>query len=49
MKEFTRYDLIIDNTKYRTDKELFDKCSVGDEVLFFYAPKSNYLLSIEKK
>ncbi len=49
MKEFTRYDLIIDNTKYRIDKELFDKCSDGDEVLFFYAPKSKYLLSIEKK
>ncbi len=49
MKEFTRYDLIIDNTKYRIDKELFDKCSDGDEVLFFYAPKSKYLLGIEKK
>ncbi len=49
MKEFIRYDLIIENTKYRIDKELFDKCSDGDEVIFFFAPKSKYLLSIEKK
>ena len=49
MKEFTRYDLIVENTRYRVDKELFDKCSNGDEVLFFYAPRSKYLLSIEKR
>jgi len=49
MKEFTRYDLIIENTKYRVDKILFDICADGDEVLFYYAPKSKYLLSIEKK
>jgi hypothetical protein len=49
MKEFIRYDLIIENTKYRIDKELFDICSNGDEVLFFHAPKSKFLLSIEKK
>jgi hypothetical protein len=49
MNEFIRYDLIIENTTYRVDKELFDKCSDEDEVLFFYAPKSKYLLSIEKK
>ncbi len=49
MNEFARYDLVVENVKYRVDKELYDKCSAGDEVLFFYAPKSNYLLSIEKK
>ena len=49
MNEFIRYDLVIENTKYRVEKELFEKCSMGDEVLFFIAPKSNYLLSIEKK
>ena len=48
MKEFIRYDLVVENTKYRIDKDLFDKCSSGDEVLFFYAPKSKFLLSIEK-
>lgn len=48
MKEFTRYDLIIEKTKYRIDKDLFDKCSNGDEVKFYYAPISKYLLSIEK-
>lgn len=46
MNEFIRYDLVIENIKYRVDKELYDKCSEGDEVLLFYAPKSNYLLNI---
>ncbi len=49
MTEFARYDLIIDNTIYLIDEELYDKCNDGDEVLFFYAPESKYLLSIEKK
>lgn len=49
MIEFIRYDLIVENTKYRIDKELYEMCSDGDEVLFYYAPKSKYLLSIEKK
>ena len=49
MTNYARYDLIIDNTKYRVSKELFDKCSEGDEVLFNVAPISKYLLSIEKK
>lgn len=49
MNEFMRYDLIVENTKYRVDKELFESCSEGDEVLFLYAPKSKFLLGIEKK
>ena len=48
MKEFIRYDLIIDNTKYRINKALFDTCADGDEVIFYYAPISKKLLSIEK-
>ncbi len=48
MTEFARYDLIIDNTIYLIDEELYDKCNDGDEVLFFYAPESKYFLGIEK-
>lgn len=49
MKEFIRYNLIVENTKYRVDKTLYNQCSDGDKVLFFYAPKSMYLLGIEIK
>ncbi|WP_430815489.1 hypothetical protein [Carboxylicivirga sp. RSCT41] len=48
MKSFTRYDFIIDNTVYRVDKQLFNTCHDGDKVLFYYAPKSKYLLSMAK-
>ena len=48
MKEFIRYDFVIDNIKYRVEKELFESCSKGDQVLFYYAPISRYLISIEK-
>lgn len=48
MKAFIRYDLIIDHTRYRVEKNLFESCKEGDEVLFYYAPKSKYLLGIEK-
>ncbi len=49
MNEFARYELIIDNTRYLVTRELFELCKDGDEVIFFYASVSNYLLSIEKK
>lgn len=48
MKSFTRYNLIIEHQKYRITKELYELCSDGDEVLFYYAPASKKLLSIEK-
>ncbi|MCG8579115.1 MAG: hypothetical protein MI866_04325 [Bacteroidales bacterium] len=48
MNEFNRYDFIIDNTIYRVDKQLFNTCHNGDKVLFYYAPKSNYLLGMAK-
>jgi len=49
MKEFIRYNLIIENTRYRVDKEIFDKCAKGDDVYFHIAPKSNYRLKIDLK
>lgn len=49
MKEFKRYDLIIENTRYRIDKELFENCEDGGEVYFHIAPKSKFRLRIEAK
>ncbi len=49
MRDYARYELIINNTRYRVEKDFFDKCNDGDEVIFFYAPVSKHLLSIEKK
>jgi hypothetical protein len=49
MNEFYRYDLIIENTRYRVDKELFENCENGEEIVFFTAPKSKYLLQMELK
>jgi hypothetical protein len=44
-----RYEFIVDNIKFRVEQELFESCSEGDKLIFNYATKSNYLLSIEKK
>jgi hypothetical protein len=49
MKEFIRYDIIIENTLYRIDKELFENCANGDQVYFHVAPKSKFRLKIELK
>lgn len=46
MNEFIRYDLIVENTRYRIDKELYEASEKGGEVVFYFAPKSNYLLEI---
>jgi len=49
MNAFYRYDLIIENTRYRVERELFENCVPGDEVVFFYGPKSRLMLQIELK
>ncbi|RXQ91016.1 hypothetical protein EO244_13005 [Ancylomarina salipaludis] len=49
MKEFMRYDFIVENTRYRISSELFETCTEGEDVMFLYAPVSRYLLGIEKK
>ena len=43
-----RYEFIVDDIAFRVDKDLFESCSEGDELFFSYAPKSQYLLCIEK-
>lgn len=49
MRDYVRYELIVDNVKYNVEKDLFDQCSEGDELVFYIAPVSKHLLSIEKK
>ncbi|WP_289053852.1 hypothetical protein [Carboxylicivirga marina] len=49
MNTFIRYDLIIDNTKYRIDKNLFDMCNEGDKVYFHIAPISRFRIKIDLK
>jgi hypothetical protein len=43
------YNLIVDNYRYRVEKELYDSIDIGDEVELHYAQKSRFLLSIDKK
>jgi hypothetical protein len=49
MKTFDTYYLIIENVRYRVEKEMFGTCLEGDEVVFFYAPRSNFRLSMEAR
>jgi len=43
-----RFELLVDDIKFDVDKELFERCTDGDKLIFSYALKSLYLLSIEK-
>jgi hypothetical protein len=43
------YNLIIDNVKYRVEREFYEASDEGDEVILFYAPISRFRLSIELK
>jgi hypothetical protein len=49
MNEFIRYDIIVENTRYQIDNEFSNNCNSGDEVVFYYAPKSKYLIEIVLK
>lgn len=46
MNKFTRYELVVDNERYRVSKQLYEQCSKGGKLLFNFAPRSNYLLDI---
>ncbi len=48
MNSFMRYDFIVDNVRYRVDKELFEKCEEGEMIEFNSAKTSNHLLGITK-
>lgn len=44
-----KFEFVVDDIKLDVDKELFELCAEGDQLIFNYAPKSEYLLSIERK
>jgi hypothetical protein len=44
-----KFEFVVDGINFNVDKELFERCAEGDQLIFNYAPKSEYLLSIEKK
>jgi len=46
---FDDYAIIVDNIRYGVGKALYDNCNNGDEVIFFYAPVSNFHLGIKLK
>ncbi|MBK6283186.1 MAG: hypothetical protein IPF54_11510 [Draconibacterium sp.] len=43
-----KYVFTVDNVNLTVNKDLFDSCDIGDKLIFNYAPKSKFLLSIEK-
>ncbi|MEE4198210.1 MAG: hypothetical protein V2I54_11235 [Bacteroidales bacterium] len=48
MNAFTNYAIIVENVKYRVDKELWDRVEEKDKVEFHFAPKSRELLAIKE-
>jgi len=49
MNGFESMSIIVDNYRYRVDKEIYMNCEKGDEIYFNYGPKSKYMLGIELK
>jgi len=41
------YIIVVDDTEYKVEKDVFDRCKEGEEVIFNYAPFSKYLINIE--
>jgi hypothetical protein len=49
MKGSDVFSIVVENYRYRVDKNLYLSCNEGDEVEFKYAPRSRHLLSMELK
>ena len=49
MKSYIEYSLIIENVRYKIEKELWEKVNEKEEVEFHYAPKSKELLEIRPR
>ncbi len=49
MNGFESMSIIVDNYRYRVNKEIYMNCKKGDEIFFNYGPKSKYMLGIELK
>ena len=48
-KSYTDYSLIIENVRYKIDKEIWERVKENEEVEFHYAPKSKFLIGIFPK
>lgn len=46
-KSYTDYSLIIENVRYKVDKEVWESVNEKEEIEFHFAPKSKYLLDIK--
>ncbi|HSH53313.1 MAG TPA: hypothetical protein VK982_16420 [Bacteroidales bacterium] len=49
MNSFTNYAIIVENVKYRVEKELWERVEEKDKIEFHFAPKSRELLTINKR
>ena len=49
MREFIRYDIIVNNTIYRVDEKFYNECAEGDRIILYFARHSGYLLGFELK
>ena len=49
MRPFQDYAVIIENTRYKVDKEFYENVREGDEVYFHLTKESRFLLRIEYK
>lgn len=47
MNGYDSFSIVVENYRYRVDKDVFEHCTVGGEILFNYGPKSRYLINIE--
>ena len=43
-----KYVFTVDNINLTVNKDLFESSKIGDKLIFNYAPKSKFLLSIER-
>jgi hypothetical protein len=46
MKKVDVYAIIVDHTRYKIDKEVFDKCEEGGTIGFHYTIPGNWLIRI---
>ncbi len=49
MNGYDSFSIVVENYRYRVDKDIFINSNEGDEVFFYYAPISEYLINIELK
>ncbi len=43
-----KYNFVVENITFEVEKQLYETCSEKDKLIFYYAPKSKFLLGIEK-